>query len=43
MAPGTEWFPAEPTAPFLRLSFAGPDPGRFPDGARILGKVLDRS
>ena len=40
VAPGSEWFPAEPTAPFLRLSFAGPDPGRFPDGARVLGEVL---
>ncbi len=40
LAPGTEWFPAEPTAPYLRLSYAGPDPGRFPDGARVLGKVL---
>ena len=40
VAPGTEWFPAEPTAPYLRLSFAGPDPGRFGDGARILGEVL---
>ncbi|PZU40207.1 MAG: GntR family transcriptional regulator [Arsenicicoccus sp.] len=43
VAPGTEWFPAEETAPFVRLSFAGPDPGRFPDGARILGEALDRS
>jgi DNA-binding transcriptional MocR family regulator len=43
VAPGTEWFPAEPTAPYLRLSFAGPAPGRFVDGARILGEVLDRS
>lgn len=42
VAPGTEWFPAEPTAPFLRLSFAGPDPGGFPAGARILGEVLGR-
>ena len=40
VAPGTEWFPAEPTAPYLRLSFAGPDPGRFGDGVRILGEVL---
>jgi DNA-binding transcriptional MocR family regulator len=43
VAPGTEWFPAEPTAPYLRLSFAGPDPGRFADGARILGEVLARN
>jgi len=42
LAPGTEWFPAEPTAPFLRLSFAGPDPGSFPAGARVLGEVLAR-
>jgi DNA-binding transcriptional MocR family regulator len=43
LAPGTEWFPAEPTAPFVRLSFAGPDPGRFPEGARVLGEALTRS
>ncbi len=42
VAPGTEWFPAEPTAPHVRLSFAGPDPAGFPEGARILGAVLDR-
>jgi DNA-binding transcriptional MocR family regulator len=42
LAPGPEWFPAEPTAPHLRLSFAGPEPGSFPAGARILGEVLER-
>lgn len=42
LAPGTEWFPAEPTAPFVRLSFAGPEPARFPDGAKVLGEVLAR-
>ncbi|GAA3337507.1 PLP-dependent aminotransferase family protein [Amorphoplanes nipponensis] len=41
VAPGTEWFPAEPTGPYVRLNYAGPDPGRFPEGARILGRVLD--
>ena len=40
VAPGTEWFPAEPTAPYLRLSFAGPEPARFPEGARVLGEFL---
>lgn len=40
IAPGAEWFPAEPTAPFVRLNFSGPDPGSFPEGARIFGDVL---
>ncbi len=43
LAPGTEWFPAEPTAPFLRLSFAGADPADFPAGTRILGELLARA
>jgi DNA-binding transcriptional MocR family regulator len=41
IAPGTEWFPAEPAGPFIRLSFAGPDPGRFPDAARVLGRLVN--
>ena len=40
IAPGTEWFPAEPTGPYLRLNYAGPRPAAFPDGARILGEIL---
>jgi DNA-binding transcriptional MocR family regulator len=40
IAPGTEWFPAEPTGPFVRLNYAGPNPGAFPDGARVLGRAL---
>ncbi|RKT56077.1 PLP-dependent aminotransferase family protein [Saccharothrix australiensis] len=43
IAPGTEWFPAEPSGRFIRLNFAGPDPDRFPEGARVLGRVLGRS
>ncbi|SDQ65945.1 PLP-dependent aminotransferase family protein [Quadrisphaera sp. DSM 44207] len=42
LAPGTEWFPAEPAAPFVRLNYAGPDPGAFPAGARVLGEALER-
>lgn len=41
VASGAEWFPAEPTAPFIRLSYAGPNPAAFPEGARILGQILD--
>ncbi|WP_156761688.1 PLP-dependent aminotransferase family protein [Microbacterium karelineae] len=41
VAPGDEWFPAEPSGPFLRLNYSGPSPDRFPDAARILGEVLD--
>lgn len=43
VAAGTEWFPAEPAGPFLRLNYSGPNPTRFPDAARILGAALDRS
>lgn len=40
VAAGTEWFPAEPAGPFIRLNYSGPNPGAFPHGARILGEVL---
>lgn len=40
IAAGNEWFPAEPAAPFVRLNFSGPNPGSFPEGARIVGKML---
>jgi DNA-binding transcriptional MocR family regulator len=42
IAPGGEWFPAEPAGPFIRLNYAGPNPAAFPDGARILGTALAR-
>ncbi|MEU3306534.1 PLP-dependent aminotransferase family protein [Nocardiopsis sp. NPDC006832] len=42
VAPGDEWFPAEPAGPYLRLNYAGPDPGGFVEGARRLGRVLSR-
>lgn len=41
VAPGTEWFPAEPAGPHLRLNYAGPNPAAFPEAARILGDALD--
>jgi DNA-binding transcriptional MocR family regulator len=40
VAPGGEWFPAEPAAPFLRLNYSGPNPSAFPAGAAILGAAL---
>jgi len=40
IAPGNEWFPAEPTGPHLRLNYSGPNPGAFPDGARMIGQAL---
>ncbi|WP_091248781.1 PLP-dependent aminotransferase family protein [Arthrobacter sp. ok909] len=43
IAAGTEWFPAEPAGPFIRLNYAGPNPGAFREGARILGQVLERT
>jgi DNA-binding transcriptional MocR family regulator len=42
IAAGSEWFPAEPEGPFIRLNYAGPNPGAFPEGARILGQALRR-
>lgn len=35
-----EWFPAEPPGAFLRLTFSGPDPHRYPEGAQILEGAL---
>jgi DNA-binding transcriptional MocR family regulator len=43
IAAGTDWFPAEPAGPFVRLNYAGPNPGAFREGARILGQVLGRA
>ena len=43
IAGGAEWFPAEPAGPYIRLNYAGPNPGAFQEGARILGRVLDRT
>ncbi|MBX9389491.1 PLP-dependent aminotransferase family protein [Streptomonospora nanhaiensis] len=42
VAPGDEWFPAEPTGPYLRLNYAGPNPGGFAEGARAIGAALAR-
>lgn len=40
VAPGTEWFPAEASGPYARLSFAGPGPDRFPEAARLIAESL---
>ncbi|WP_338078595.1 PLP-dependent aminotransferase family protein [Amycolatopsis suaedae] len=40
IAAGTEWFPAEPAGPYVRLNYSGPGPDRFPDGARVLGRAV---
>ena len=43
IAAGNEWFPAEPAGPFIRLNYSGTNPGAFPEGARIIGQMLDRN
>lgn len=43
VVPGHELFPAEPTAPYLRLTFAGPDPGNYVHAAQALHEVLQNS
>lgn len=40
IAPGDEWFPAEPAGPYIRLNYSGPDPSAFGEGAKILGAFL---
>jgi DNA-binding transcriptional MocR family regulator len=40
VAPGDEWFPAEPTGPFLRLNYSGPRPEDFDAGAERIGQAL---
>ncbi|QTX04216.1 PLP-dependent aminotransferase family protein [Agromyces archimandritae] len=41
IATGDDWFPAEPTGPYLRLNYSGPNPGAFPEAARVIGRALE--
>jgi DNA-binding transcriptional MocR family regulator len=43
IAPGGEWFPAEPAGPFIRLNYSGTNPGAFPEGTRVIGDKLARN
>lgn len=43
IAPGDEWFPAEPAGPHIRLNYSGPNPGAYGEAARILGAALTPS
>lgn len=40
IAPGGEWFPAEPPGAFLRLNFSGPNPERFPEAVSVIAAAL---
>lgn len=40
VAPGSEWFPAEASGPFVRLNYSAEDPARFADAGAILGSTL---
>jgi len=40
VAAGDEWFPAEPAAAYLRLAFIGPEPGRYPEAARVIERAV---
>ena len=42
VASGNEWFPAEPTGPYLRLNFTGANPAGYPDAARTITEALAR-
>ena len=41
VSPRRRWFPAEPTGPFLRLSYVGASPEGLARGVSILKGVLD--
>ncbi|OCG73075.1 PLP-dependent aminotransferase family protein [Microbacterium sediminis] len=41
IAPGGEWFPAEPPGCYLRLNYSGASPAAFDDAARIIGEALE--
>jgi len=41
IAPGSEWFPAEPSGPFIRVNYSSENPDRFPAAARILADAID--
>lgn len=43
IAAGREWFPAEPSGPYIRLNYSGFNPERFPEAVRILGDALAES
>lgn len=43
IADGSEWFPAEPTGPYVRLNYSGANPGAFREGARRLGQALGKN
>lgn len=40
IASGNEWFPAEPAGAFIRLNYAGANPGAFPEATRVIGQTL---
>jgi DNA-binding transcriptional MocR family regulator len=39
VSPGSHWFPAEPPAPYLRLTFAAEPPERLAAAVRLLARV----
>ncbi|UFS60515.1 aminotransferase-like domain-containing protein [Subtercola endophyticus] len=40
MAPGGEWYPAEPPGSFVRLNFSGPHPERFGEGVEVIAEAI---
>ena len=40
IAAGDEWFPSEPSGPFIRLNFAAPDPAQVPGATQIIGTAI---
>lgn len=37
---GDEWFPAEPPGHYLRLTYTGPEPARYPEAAQVMQRAV---
>ncbi|TNM37352.1 PLP-dependent aminotransferase family protein [Nocardioides albidus] len=42
VAGGDEWFPAEPAAPYVRLTFIGPEPGGYAAATQVVERAIGR-
>jgi len=39
-APGPDWFPTEPNGAFIRLTYSGPEPERYPEALATIARLL---
>ncbi|RIJ77346.1 PLP-dependent aminotransferase family protein [Nakamurella silvestris] len=39
-APGPDWFPTEPNGAYIRLTYSGPEPQRYPEALATIARLL---